>query len=208
MTRFLPVAMLAACIAGLSPTASATTMVKLSTNQIVDAADIIVRGTVTEVWSEEDENGVVWTRAQLEVTKTYKGDPAKTTHVIDRLGRTFGGHVSVVHGSTRFSPGEDAVFFLETLGSGRLSTVGLSQGKYTLQLDPYSRETIAHRFIPAPGQAYDHRFLPLPDENMRVSLSDFEETITNRATAGWDGEPIPGVSLDRLQRINAKGSVQ
>ena len=39
MTRFLPVALLATCIAGVSPTASATTMVKLSTNQIVDADD-------------------------------------------------------------------------------------------------------------------------------------------------------------------------
>ena len=208
MNRILPVALLAACIAGMSPTADATTMVKLSTHQLVDAAEIIVRGTVTEVWAEEDENGVVWTRAQLEVTKTYKGDKSKTTHVIDRLGGTFGGHVSVVHGSTRFSIGEDAVFFLETLGSGRLSTIGLSQGKYTLQLDPYSRETIAHRFIPAPSQAYDHRFLPLPDEDKRVFLTDFEETITNRVSAGWDGNAIPGTSLDRLQRINAKGAVR
>lgn len=208
MKKSLTVALLAACVAGVSPTAEATTMVQLSTHQMVDAADTIVRGTVTEVWAEEDENGVVWTRAQLEVSETYKGDPSQVAVVIDQVGGQFGRNVSIVVGGAKFSAGEEGVFFLEQLGSGRISTIGMSQGKYTLRLDPYSRKTIAQRFNPAPGQHFDHRFLPLPDEEKRLFLTDLEATIQSRVQAGWDGKAIPGTSIERLQRINAKEMVR
>ncbi len=208
MKKSLTAALLATCFAGAGNVANATTMVQLSTQQMVDAATSIVRGTITEVWTEEDDKGVVWTRAQLEVTRTYKGDTSKQAYVIDQIGGQYGGNISSVEGAARFSPGEEGVFFLEHLGSGRTTTVGLSQGKFTLRLDPYSAETIAQRFIPAPGQDYDHRFIPLPAEGKRLFLVDLEESIENRVVAGWDGKVIPGISLDRLQRINAKGSVQ
>ena len=208
MNKSLTVALLAACLAGVNPTAEATTMVQLSTHQMVDAADTIVRATITEVWAEEDENGVVWTRAQLEVSETYKGDSSRAAVVIDQVGGQFGRNVSSVIGGAKFSAGEEGVFFLERTGNGRISTIGISQGKYTLRLDPYSRKTIAQRFSPAPGQRFDHRFLPLPEQDKRLFLTDLEATIQARVQAGWDGKAIPGTSIDRLQRINAKEMVR
>jgi hypothetical protein len=208
MKKSLTAALLATCFAGAGTVANATTMVQLSTPQMVDAATSIVRGTITEVWTEEDDKGIVWTRAQLEVSKTYKGDSTKNAYIIDQMGGQFGGNISSVLSAARFSAGEEGVFFLEHLGSGRTTTVGLSQGKFTLRLDPYSAQTIVQRFVPPIEQAYDHRFIPLPTEAKRVFLIDLEETIENRVAAGWDGKAIPGVSLDRLQRINVKGSVQ
>ena len=208
MKRSLTVALLAACVASVSLSAEATTLVELNTHQMVDAADTIVRGTITEVWSEEDEKGVVWTRAQLEVTETYKGQTARNALVIDQMGGRFGRNVSTVVGAAKFSPGEEGVFFLERLGSGRVTTIGMSQGKFTLRLDPYSRRTIAQRYTPAPGQSFDHRFLPLPALDKRLFLDDLTETILDRVEAGWDGKAIPGTSIDRLKRINAKEMVR
>ena len=204
MIKILPTVVLAACLASFSAPANATTMVQLSTTQMVDASDAIVRGTITEVWAEEDENGIVWTRAQVEVSHTYKGDSKQKAFIIDQLGGNFGGNVSTVAGSARFSAGEEGVFFLEHLGSGRTTTVGLSQGKFTLRLDPYSRELIAQRIAPAPGQKYDHRFLPLPTEAKKLFLTDLEDTIQGRIDVGWDGIQIPGTSMERLRSINAK----
>jgi hypothetical protein len=80
--------------------------------------------------------------------------------------------------------------------------VGLSQGKYTARLDPYSRELVAQRYAPAPSQAYDHRFIPMPKAGERLFLSDLVETVESRVVQGWNGKPIPGANLSRLQHIN------
>ena len=207
MRKSFKAALLAACLAGVSTPASAT-MVDLTVDQMVDAASSIVRGTITEVWAEEDANGLIWTRAQLEVAITYKGDSSKRSFVIDQLGGKFGANISSVADSVRFSPGEDGIFFLELLGSGKTTTVGFYQGKYTVRLDPYSREMIAQRYAPAPHKAYDHRFIPLPADDKRLFLIDLEDSIRDRVQAGWDGTPIPGTSIERLQRINTKGLVK
>ena len=203
MKKFLFIATLTAGTA-LSTASNATTMVKLSTDQMVDASDAVVRGKITEVWTEEDSTGIVWTRAQLEVSQTLKGSKSKNAYVIDQMGGTFGGNETTVAGSAQFSPGEEGIFFLERLGSGRITTVGLSQGKLTIRLDPYSREKIVQRYAADTAKEYDHRFIPLPSAEKRVFLIDMIENIENRVEAGWDGEGIPGTSKDRLERINRK----
>jgi hypothetical protein len=204
MKKFFTVALLGGCLAASSMPAQATSMVQLSTHQLTDASTAIVRGVVTEVWTEEDEKGLVWTRIQIEVSHTYKGDSKRTAYIIDQLGGKFGGNVTLLPGVARFSVGEDGLFFLETLPSGRITTVGLSQGKYTARLDPYSRELVAQRYAPAPRQTYDHRFIPMPKAGDRLFLSDLVETIESRVAQGWDGKPIPGASQSRLQHINSE----
>jgi hypothetical protein len=202
MKKFLTAAALAGCIAITSTPAQATTMIQLSTTQLVDASDSIVRGVITEVWTEEDDNGIVWTRSQIEVSKTLKGDSKRSAYIVDQMGGKFGGNLTHMAGTARFSVGEEGVFFLETLASGRVTTVGLSQGKYTARMDPYSRELIAQRYAPAPRQAYDHRFIPMPKAGEKLFLSDLIASIEDRVEQGWDGKAIPGKSLERLQQIN------
>jgi len=203
MKKLLSLVTLTAGMA-FSTTINATTMVQLSTPQMVDASDAIVRGTITEVWTEEDANGIVWTRAQLEVSRSYKGQNVKDAYVIDQMGGRFGGNETTVGGRAQFSPGEEGIFFLEQLRSGRITTVGLSQGKYTVRLDPYSQEKIAQRYNAVAGKAYDHRFIPLPEKAERLFVDDLLNTIEQRVQTGWDGVSIPGTSDARLERINRK----
>jgi len=203
MKKFLSIAAVVGCISVASPPAAATTMIELTTHQLVDASTAIVRGVITEVWAEEDSNGVVWTRAQVEVTQTLKGDANKKAYIVEQMGGGFGGNNTQVAGTARFSVGENALFFLETLGNGRITTVGLSQGKFTTRMDPYTQETIAQRFTPPPRQAFDHRFIPLPKAGAKLFLSDLVDMVENRVENGWDGKAIPGVSMKRLEKINA-----
>lgn len=187
-----------------APLAQATSMVRLTQDQLVDAADVIVRGTVIEVWTEFDASGHVWTHAQVDVARVLKGDPALGALVIEQPGGDWAGRVTTVDGAARFSVGEDAYFFVENLDSGRSVTVGMFQGKFNVVMDPYARENIVHRYAVHPNQPFDHRFLPLPDAEQRISTLDFEDTILARVADGWDGQPIPGIRPETL-RLRSPG---
>jgi hypothetical protein len=78
------------------------------------------------------------------------------------------------------------------------------QGKYNIVFDPYSRQELAVRFPVHPNRDFDHRFIPLPPEKQRLSVNVFEDQITGFVQDGWDGTAIPGVSLEKLERINTK----
>ncbi len=198
----LPMAALATLGFLSGPVAEATTLVPLSTEQLVDASDAIVRGTVTEVWTEADpDSGIVWTHAQVEVQSVLKGGDTELL-IIEQPGGEWAGRATTVAGSARFSVGEDAYFFVEHLESGRTVTTGMFQGKFNVQMDPYAHQNIVHRFTVSPTMSFDHRFIPLHDEDERVSTVDFEEHILTRVQTGWDGQPIPGVSTEKLSRIN------
>ena len=198
----LPVAALAALGTVSVPTAEATTIVPLTTDQLVDASDTIVRGTVTEVWTERDsDSGYVWTHAQVEVNNVLKGDDTELL-IIQQPGGEWAGSATTVAGTARFSVGEDAYFFVEHLGSGRSVTTGMFQGKFNTQMDPYSRQLIVHRFPVSATTEFDHRFIPLPSQDERVNTIDFEDHILTRVESGWDGQPISGVSTEKLSRIN------
>jgi hypothetical protein len=199
----LPVAALVAALGTVSvPTAEATTIVPLTTDQLVDASDTVVRGTVTEVWTERDpDSGYVWTHAQVEVSNVLKGDDTELL-IIQQPGGEWAGSATTVAGTARFSVGEDAYFFVEHLESGRSVTTGMFQGKFNTQMDPYSRQLIVHRFPVSASTEFDHRFIPLPSEDQRVNSIDFEDHIMTRVESGWDGQPISGVSTEKLSRIN------
>jgi len=184
--------------------AYATTMVPLSLNQLVDASDEVVKGQVTEVWTEPDpKTGMVWTFAQIEVSKTLKGDPGPVV-IIEQPGGKWGSKEARIEGVARFSVGEQGYFFVEHLASGHNVSVGMSQGKYNIIMDPYQRQEIAVRFPVHIQRTFDHRFIPLPVKKLRTTTAEFELSITNRVEHGWDGKAIPGTSMQRLQRISPK----
>jgi hypothetical protein len=152
------------------------------------------------VWTELDDQGAIWTRAQVEVDEVWKGPAALGGLVVDQPGGLWGTSAAAVRGAARFSAGEEVVLFAETLGSGQTVPVGMFQGKYTVRMDPYSRSEIVQRFTLPAERSYDHRFLPLPAEADRLGVGDLEARVASRVRAGWDGLPIPGASDDALRR--------
>lgn len=184
--------------------AHATTLADLSTDQLTDASTYIVRGTVKRVWTEVDDKQRVWTRAELDVTRVLKGPDRPTKLVIDSLG---GFHEGVLVDSglaARFSPDEEILVFLDSLmGGQRLVPVSEFLGKYTLRLDPDSSRQLAVRYTVPGRQRYDARFIPAPAPAERVYADDLVKSIESRLNVGWDGQPIPGISADKLRLINA-----
>ena len=187
----------------LIPQANATSMVELSIDQLIDASEEIVKGTVVATWTERDpKTQMLWTHAQIEIEESFRGD-AKEILIIEQPGGTWGSTDLVVEGIARFSEGETGYFFVEYLASDRYVPVGMFQGKFNVLMDPYSQNEIVHRYTLHPSQKFDHRFIPLPTKENRVSTQMFEEQILSGLENGWDGKPIPGVSSEKLQRINA-----
>lgn len=187
----------------LIPQANATSMVELSIDQLIDASEEIVKGTVVATWTERDpKTQMLWTHAQIEIEESFRGD-AKEILIIEQPGGTWGSTDLVVEGIARFSEGETGYFFVEYLASDRYVPVGMFQGKFNVLMDPYSQNEIVHRYALHPSQKFDHRFIPLPTKENRVSTQMFEEQILSGLENGWDGKPIPGVSSEKLQRINA-----
>ncbi len=159
-------------------TAHATTFKELTEAERVELADLIVRGTVTEVWTERDDRGVIWTRAQVEVDQVLKGDRNLDALVLDQLGGEWAGLRMNVGGAARFSAGEQAVFFIADQGTkGRLMLQSMGLGKWTIRIDPHSGQEIVQQFILPLHEDYDHRFIPTPAKEDRVFLADFEGRI-------------------------------
>jgi hypothetical protein len=183
--------------------AGATTLVPLSTEQLTDAADAIVRGTVGAVWTDMDD-GKCWTRARVEVERTLKGAPGMQV-VVSQMGGICGPLAERVESTARFSEGEEAYFFLQEL-NGRTGVVGMVQGKFTVRMDPAARRHIVMRYTLPSDQPYDARFLPLPPADQRRAADDFERTVAARVAQGWDGQPIPGTTNERLRAIDERRS--
>lgn len=184
--------------------ASATTLAELSVEQMTDAADLVVRGTVADVRTELDEHGHVVTLADVEVSGGLKGSAAAGDYLtVEVPGGVLDGVVAEVLAVPRFDEGEDVLLFLANKRDGAAwGCVGLFQGKYTVKPDPLTGAPIVVRFTVPYARAYDARFLPNPPKAERVSYDALEGRVRARVEAGWDGHSIPGVDDARLREIN------
>lgn len=187
---------------GLPATAAATSVAPLTIEQFTDASTYIVRGTVTELWTETDAEGLVWTRARVQVSRTLKGPDEPSEIIIDTLGSSDPMELPQMHGAARFSVDEEIVAFLDEFRPGRFSPVAAGTGKLTVRRAPGDTRSYAASVRVSDRVRYDARFLPHPVASERVYVDDLEARIDTRLDAGWDGVAIPGLSADRLRAVN------
>ena len=198
--RTLASLLLAVGLATVAP-AHATSLAELSVDQMTDAADSVVRGTVTEVWTELDAGGHVWTKAAVAVQEAYKnGAPGDL--VVEAPGGVYDGAVAEVALAPRYSVGEDVLLFVSEKSPGRYGTVAMYAGKYTVRVNPTDGSEMVVRFAVPYAQNYDARFIPNPAPALRLGLGTLSEQVRARAALGWDGKPIPGASPEHLRAIN------
>lgn len=118
---------LALLIAG---NAAATSVPKLSFEELTDRSEMIVSGDVTRSWAEWDsEHKYIWTHYELSVSGVQKGAPGATV-VLSEPGGEVGLQGMAIAGAVVYRPGDRVLVFLQRMPNGYLRTTGWSQGKY------------------------------------------------------------------------------
>jgi len=208
MTRLLrcatlSVALLVTAAIERPEVAHATTFAAMSIDQFTDASTYIVEGKVTSVWTELDpSNGLVWTRARVQVTDTWKGPDRPTELVVSSPGGEVGDYHMYVPAAAVFSPDEDVFLFLADQG-GRLTPIEAFLGKYTVRRAPGDTEPYVRTWHTSAGEHFDARFLPHPAAGDRTYLSDLRQQVSDHLAKPWDGQAIPGLNPDHLRVVNA-----
>jgi hypothetical protein len=130
LRRLFTLATVAFCVtAGPASTLRASTLQRLSLNDLIQKSTTIVRGTIQPGSSAVLRGSLIYTHYQLLVTTAFKGTPGVTIDVAVP-GGILNGMQQPVAGAPLLTPGQDSVFFLWTSKSGLTQVIGLSQGLF------------------------------------------------------------------------------
>jgi hypothetical protein len=113
-----------------------------SLEQLIHAADFIVRGTVQSVTpGPHKEEDAFSTTVVISVRKQWKGTRLSSLRLIQSQG-TQGGITHAVPGLPTFLVGEEVILFVVQDGQGQYHVLGGKQGKFLIQIDPQSGKRV------------------------------------------------------------------
>jgi hypothetical protein len=120
----------------------ATVIVPAEFREIVNGADIIAYGRVSDTTVEmSDDRKVVDTLVTMQVGTYLKGGPGETL-MFKVPGGQVGRFRNVMVGAPQFAAGEEAVVFLNVRGSGLPIVFGLNQGVFRVRLDDQTKRRV------------------------------------------------------------------
>ena len=116
----------------LSAPAFATTVARLTLEQLVQSADLIVQGRVESVESQWDQQRrLIFTYISIRVDEPLKGGNPQSV-VVRQVGGIAGAIQMSIAGAPQFKSGESAIVFLKHLDGGVFQVVGMNQGLYEI----------------------------------------------------------------------------
>ncbi len=159
-------------VALLAP-AGATTLLKMSMNDLITQSTSIVRARVTGSRSAAAGHDI-YTYYQLQVSDTLKLGGILPAEVAVP-GGVYGNLRQIGIGSPVLTQGQEYVLFLWTSRSGMTQVIGLSQGMFNLKQDA-SGATVLNRPAIA-DQMLDKSGKPVTDTGMTMKWSDLRALI-------------------------------
>jgi Matrixin/Divergent InlB B-repeat domain len=181
--------------------ASATIVVPLSEDSLVEEAVAIVIGHVTAIQANYDRpHATIFTNVTVTVEEVLKGAIPIGEITLHERGGSFGDLHSWVGGSPSFVLGEKVLLFLRPDRHGRLRVAHLYQGKFTVSWDPVSAEEFATRETPFGVQVRRNPLragaqAPQPHEVHRVR--DLKDRIQGHTNTG----PLPYAHIAPLMLV-------
>jgi len=133
-----------AAIVGAGISASATTVVPPTFEQLVDQAQVIFQGTVSKVnsqWIGEGADRHIVTYVTFDVKESLKGKAGKS-YTISTFGGTVDGESMMIGDAPTFEVGDDQILFVENNGSQVIPLVGLMHGQFRVRKDDAGREMV------------------------------------------------------------------
>jgi len=177
------IALFTLLLCSLISTANATIVRTLSEEDLVNHAETILRGTVTSVRSEwNEERTKIFTYITITPGNFLKKDGTPKEIVIKQPGGEVDDIGMLVEGTSFFEEGEEALLFLEKGSGGYYKVLGLSQGKFSLGTDPISRREILVkkkvRMIRTPEGKITKQVLEVRSDK-KLFLDEFTDRIQN-----------------------------
>jgi hypothetical protein len=170
----------------VTATVRATTLARLSIEQMAVAADHVARVRCAASESRW-ENGAIWTVTTFAVVESMKGNLPPQVQVRLPGGRV--GHLTAsVDGTPKFSPGDDAIVFLERTPAGEYSVTAWVEGTFRISRELRTgRETVTQDssvfavFDPATRAFRTEGVRQMPVEQFRARVASAIEHAQERA---------------------------
>lgn len=131
---------LAACVTLTFSTARATTVIPPTFDQLVNEAEVIIQGNVTDVKSQYTGEGSqrhIVTYVTFNVEDAIKGNPG-ATYTIRMLGGTVGDETLEVSDAPKFKIGDRDILFIQNNGQQFIPLVGIMHGRFHVEQDTQS----------------------------------------------------------------------
>ncbi|MEJ7605391.1 MAG: hypothetical protein WKF37_03795 [Bryobacteraceae bacterium] len=162
-----------ACVVAGAATLDATTLEKMSVEQMTEKSALIVRGRILSC-AGEPHGSVIYTRCKASAIGRWKGNSGTQFDFLVP-GSSFGGNTQTFTGAPAFRVGDEHVLFLWVGRKGIPRVVGLSQGSFGLKVDAKGqsmvrREASTERVLNAQG-------VEIRDESLEMSVSDLREQV-------------------------------
>ena len=206
--KWTRIAALAGALVALAKAAPASLGVPVTVESLTAWADVIVVGRVVELSSGIDRavDGV-YTFVTIEPDEILKGDVGDGRVVIKQHGGIAGTRGISVAGQAQFNDGEQVLLFLGRRSRDEsLFTLGLWQGKWTIEVDPAAADPVAVRIEPQSGRTVNRNLLSelrnavapgvtgsprTPPQSTRMRRS----FVLNEPPIRWE-EPVVTVNVD------------
>lgn len=136
--------LLSVALAATLTTAQATTVIPPSFDELVDQAEVIFQGDVTEVksqWVGEGAQRCIVSYVTFKVEDTVKG-AAGQSYTIRMLGGTVDGETMGVAEAPAFKVGDKDIVFVQNNGSQFVPLVGIMHGRFHVRKDQAGREVV------------------------------------------------------------------
>ena len=164
------------CLVFASLMLPASTLEKMSVEQMTEQSTAIVRGRV-ETCSGELRGSVIYTVCRVAVSERWKGLPhlglAGSAVDIYVPGGAARGLIQSFPGSPKFTPGAEYILFLWAGKSGRNQVIGLSQGAFSIADKRAAngatavRAAVDAKMIDSGGRIIDDPGIELPVRSLR-----------------------------------------
>jgi hypothetical protein len=131
---------------GILPAAQATTVIPPTFDELVDQAEVIFQGDVTDVkseWVGEGAQRHIMSYVTFKVDDALKGNPG-SSYTIRMLGGTVGGETMGVSDAPKFEVGDEDILFVQNNGSQFIPLVGIMHGRFHVRKNQAGQEVVTN----------------------------------------------------------------
>lgn len=147
-------------------------------DQLTRKAEIVLHAKVLGSQCQQDAEGRVYTRIELQVHEVWKGSVKSSPFVVVHGGGSLQGRHTVISGQVEYSAGDEVVAFLVLNQRQEGVTLGLAQGKFSVWTDSATgKQMVGNQFHGSlPPQAQKMGATATPSSSP-VSLADLRKRV-------------------------------